>query len=98
MADETPTEQPPLPYTDEEVEQARVAHEAKSPEDLAFDAGRAAANDPDARKHGVAACPFSPLDHSEDREAWLSGFAAALDEEFDPRAMLAEIKAAKKDA
>ena len=68
----------------EEAEQARLAHEkkaAESPEELAYEAGRVAADDPTARRAGAEACPFSPVDHPDERKAWFKGLAEALEEQ-----------------
>lgn len=66
--------------TVEEVKAQRAAHADKSPEDLAYDAGRNAANDNLARAHGVNACPFG---EGAERKAWLKGFADVLDQHVD---------------
>lgn len=52
--------------------------------ELAYEAGKAAFYEP-AERRGADACPFSPLDHPEQREAWLDGFEAAMDEQVDLR-------------
>jgi hypothetical protein len=85
----TPDEQ--TPETDEHVEKFGVTaeeahasaeqHAAKSPEQLAYEAGRDAADDPSARRAGADACPFSPIDNPEERAAWFKGVAAALEEQ-----------------
>jgi hypothetical protein len=70
--------------TAEEAEQAREAHArraADSPEELAYEAGQVAADDPQARRHGADACPFSPVDHPEERQAWFKGLRDALEEQ-----------------
>jgi ribosome modulation factor len=55
---------------------------SKTDTDLAYEAGRNAMSEP-ADRRSVDACPFSPLDHSEEREAWLDGFSDALEEQAD---------------
>jgi hypothetical protein len=70
--------------TAEEAEERREAHARKaadSPETLAYEAGRVAADDPQARRHGADACPFSPVDHVEERQAWFKGLRDALEEQ-----------------
>lgn len=70
--------------TAEEAEEARVRQERKAAEDperVAYEAGRAAADDPTARRAGAAACPFSPADHASERAAWFKGLGDALDEQ-----------------
>lgn len=59
--------------------------------ELAFEAGKAILSEPPERR-SVEACPFSAIDHPEQREAWLDGFEAALDEQADHRAALKEAR------
>ena len=83
------------PYTAEEVEAARAAHAEKDPETLAYEAGRAAERDAAARAAGVDACPFS---EGTERAAWLRGFAEALEEQPDIRALRASVREAHDNA
>lgn len=65
----------------------------KTEKQLAYDAGRAVLTEPPERRNADA-CPF-PLG-SEEREAWLDGFADALDEDtLDPAALRKQIKEAR---
>lgn len=67
----------------------------QSAEDLAYAAGRQALSEP-AERRSVAACPFSPVDHPEERTAWLNGFADAAEEaQPDIDAIRAEIAEAQ---
>jgi ribosome modulation factor len=61
---------------------------------LAYDAGRAAFAEPPERR-SVSACPFSPLDHPEQREAWLDGFESAMNDQVD---LAADLKKARNAA
>ena len=88
------TEPTPVPYTEDEVRYAREAHEAKSAEDLAYDAGRHAANDNAARRNGIEACPFSEIEHPEERKAWLRGLGDELAETPDISALRAAVQEA----
>lgn len=59
--------------------------------ELAYDAGRAAFAEPPERR-SVDACPFSPVDHPEQREAWLDGFESAMNEQVDLAQALKEAR------
>lgn len=67
--------------TADEAKQAYEAHVAKNAESLAYESGRLAADDSYARRHGLDACPFSPVDHPEQRAAWLKGLRDALEDQ-----------------
>lgn len=86
QTDTTPVDEHVEKYgvTEQEAEEARQAHErraAESPEELAYEAGRDAADDPAARRGGAEACPFSPVDHPDERKAWFKGLRDALEEQ-----------------
>lgn len=81
--------------TAEEAEQARAAQERKAaddPEAVAYEAGRAAADDAATRRAGAAACPFSPVDHPDERRAWFKGLSDVLDEIQPIDALRAEVE------
>lgn len=69
----------------------------KADKELAYEAGRAVMSEPPERRK-VDACPFSPLDHPEERAEWLAGFSDALEEQEDLSAVKAALKEARKDA
>ncbi len=60
--------------------------------ELAYEAGQAILSEP-AERRSVDACPFSAIDHPEEREAWLDGFESALDEQADHRKALKAARA-----
>lgn len=68
--------------TAEDARAAAEKHAAKSAEQLAYEAGRDAANDPAARQYGADACPFSRVEHGSERTAWFKGVADALEEQY----------------
>lgn len=87
--------------TAEAVETARAEHErkaAENPEQVAYEAGRAAADDPTARRAGAAACPFSPIDHASERAAWFKGLGEALDEQPTAEELRAAVEEETRDA
>lgn len=63
----------------------------KAERELAHQAGRAVMTEP-AERRSVDACPFP--EGSDERKAWLEGFAEALDEHPDP----AELRKALDEA
>lgn len=63
----------------------------KTEKAAAYDAGRAAITEPPERR-GPDACPFPP--GTDERSAWLSGLADAVDEQPDP----AELRKAIREA
>jgi ribosome modulation factor len=63
-------------------------------ERLAHDAGRAAFSTEPAERRTIDGCPFSEVDHPEERLAWLEGFQAALDEEPDRASLRDQLKTA----
>lgn len=66
-------------------------------QDLAYKAGQAALGEPSGRR-SVDACPFSAIEHPQQRDAWLRGFADAAEAaQPDIDAIRAEIKAANND-
>lgn len=67
---------------------------SKTDTELAYEAGRNIMNEP-ADRRSVDACPFSPIDHPDERTAWLEGFADALDEQEDISALKKAVAAAK---
>ncbi len=59
----------------------------KHEKELAYEAGRSIMSEPSERR-SVDACPFSPVDHPDQRAAWLDGFESALDDQTDHRGAL----------
>lgn len=98
-----PTQQPDehverYGVTAEEAAKQREAHASKSDEQLAYEAGRDAADDPTARRAGEQACPFSPIESPNERAAWFKGLGEALDEIPTTDELRAAVaKEAKKD-
>lgn len=70
---------------------------SKNALELAYDAGRKVMAEPPERR-GVEACPFSAIDHPEEREAWLDGYSDALDDQEDLTAARKALKEARGDA
>lgn len=62
---------------------------------LAYDAGQAAFSSEPPERRTVDACPFSAVDHPEEREAWLDGFSDALDSQEDLSTLRDSLKAAR---
>ncbi len=56
--------------------------------EMAYDAGMAAFGS----AQPVAACPFSPIDHPEQRESWLDGYEAGVNQQGDQLAALKEAR------
>jgi len=69
---------------------------SKNALELAYNAGRNQLGEPSERR-GVDACPFSAIDHPEEREAWLDGFSDALDEQEDLSATRKALKEARSN-
>lgn len=69
---------------------------SKNALELAYAAGKNLMSEPPDRR-GVEACPFSAIDHAEEREAWLDGYSDALDEQEDLTAARKALKEARSD-
>lgn len=72
-----------------------MAKPTKDALSTAYDAGRAAITEPPERR-GPHACPFSPIDHPEERLEWLQGLSDAIDEQPSIDDLKAELKKAKE--
>lgn len=68
----------------------------KADKELAYNAGRQAFAEPPERR-SIDACPFSPLDHPEERASWLQGFEDALNDEPARDDLRKQLAAAKKE-
>lgn len=71
---------------------------SKTAKELAYDAGRTAFENEPADRRSLEACPFSPIDHPDERQAWLEGFSDALEEQPDLTSLRKELKAARDDS
>jgi ribosome modulation factor len=61
---------------------------SETDKELAYEAGQQALTEPRERR-SVDACPFSAIEHPEERAQWLAGFSDALDAEGELRDALA---------
>lgn len=64
--------------------------------ELAYEAGRAAYESEPRERRTADACPFSPIEHPEQREQWLDGFTDAFeDDTVDPAELRKKLKEAR---